>query len=699
VLTSSNTPKITAAQATDLKHTTEHQLGVSGRDPLGHKIGPNVAYRSGAGMNWYPLDIYKQTLCGTLHRFEFWDGAGAEADWNNFIIPSASHAYILEDARPVATPDQIQSCGSPGNCLEAEVTPDERFYENPWFTRSTLQSVVTGKPLCTYGPWVYEEAHGNRPEIHPSELYWWTDTPSPDETTYYLLILQDDSNRFDRTDNYTGSIVRPWSKNPRTGEFRVAFRVTVGGGIAGTNSRIRFNIDELARLNVVTKDSSTARQDAGPGRNHTISFNGRVVVTANELQSNDNDIGVRFENLVQGGGGPLDGPLLNYLHGYMIITTKVGIDDRGNEGLHLIRVRARKSVDQPQFEQVPVIAPPIAPTEPPLIVKPIRSSFRMAVSDGQPTLLADVQVRKAQGGAISTKSGVQSLKGGTIEIAVSATNTIAVKLPTIELSPTLSQAKPSKPIESRRAWQNFARAATLTTVDDSVAIPLRSVDQIRIDAAAFYAPVRNGQVSREEDSPFSEELNDIVRKGTPQRRMAVFGSNQPIKDLRWSFAAKNLTTGESVPVMVGPANESTVGVSILTGGIPNSTIVVTFPRGGTSNAIFEMTATVEMTDSLGKRGTSTHTSWSHFIQSSNGATLADTMLPVLARATGGKPDTLLAASRITNMPANDLAIRDPFSRCARMVRLYLMNAVTQDGMLSLGELHKARDATALCSTR
>jgi hypothetical protein len=125
VLRSATTPLCGQQQLEDWRFVRDRTFGVAGRDPVGHKIGPNVAYRMGVGMNWYPLDIYKQTLCGKLHHFNFFDGWGDEADWNTYFIPNASHAYVLEDARPVADPDHIYDCDGNGDCLEGEITRRE----------------------------------------------------------------------------------------------------------------------------------------------------------------------------------------------------------------------------------------------------------------------------------------------------------------------------------------------------------------------------------------------------------------------------------------------------------------------------------------------------------------------------------------------------------------------------------------------
>ena len=145
--------------------------------------------------------------------------------------------------------------------MEVEITPDEDFYKNPWFPRPKdakwLKSVrglspLEGTTICTYGPWVYEKAHGNRPEIHPSELYWWREAASG---SLFLMLLQDDSDRFDRPNNYRPRSSKPWSGCPRSAKFRIAFDADPADG------PLVFELKELYAKNVVTEANDGAAHD------------------------------------------------------------------------------------------------------------------------------------------------------------------------------------------------------------------------------------------------------------------------------------------------------------------------------------------------------------------------------------------------------------------------------------------------------
>ena len=150
-----------AIEVRQWNHVRDFSQGVAGRDLLGERIGSYPAKRRLVGRNWYPLDVYKQTLCGELHHFNFYNpwSSGDEADWNNFFIPASPYSYLIQDAEPLRPSgplagdagkrnDAWHDCLVPGqpslnNCLEAELTPDEHFYENPWFRASTQRSPLS----------------------------------------------------------------------------------------------------------------------------------------------------------------------------------------------------------------------------------------------------------------------------------------------------------------------------------------------------------------------------------------------------------------------------------------------------------------------------------------------------------------------------------------------------------------------------
>jgi len=112
--------------------------------------------------------------------------------------------------------------------VECEITPDEKFYDNAYFTRADHVSPNLGKTVGLYGPWVRDFGHGGRPEIHPCEIIWWRDTATGNLTKWTFLIVQDDSNRYDRKSDFSGSIDYPWSAPPRPAAVAVALELNAG---------------------------------------------------------------------------------------------------------------------------------------------------------------------------------------------------------------------------------------------------------------------------------------------------------------------------------------------------------------------------------------------------------------------------------------------------------------------------------------
>ena len=216
-LTSADVHECSARDREGWQRIVDESLGATGYDLKGALIGEYPAEKFGLLdiNNWYPNDVYKQTMCGKLQQFSTYDLHGtAEMDWNNDIIPDPAFAYLFTDVVGYEGGffdlfNDWSKCGDVSLCVEGEITPDERFYQNPWFRRSgqtsTLEnSTGNGATLCTYGPWVRDRSHTFQPEIHPTELYWWKERDNNVLTaeTWWLMQLHDDSNRFDDNDNF-----------------------------------------------------------------------------------------------------------------------------------------------------------------------------------------------------------------------------------------------------------------------------------------------------------------------------------------------------------------------------------------------------------------------------------------------------------------------------------------------------------------
>ena len=202
-------PVCTPLQEGVWKQIATHQLGLASRDATADRryIGPIANFKKGAGFrrgqlggrNWFPVDVVKRTLCGHLERFEMFHTkfTDHEADFHQFIKAFDAYGYLSSDVEPIATKPRK---------TYGEITLPAAIWDNPpWFTLPREHTGIggavvkdrdlDGSPVCIYGPWVFEDFHGNQPEIHPAQQMWWR-VHEKDEIRW--LVAQDVSNRFHR---------------------------------------------------------------------------------------------------------------------------------------------------------------------------------------------------------------------------------------------------------------------------------------------------------------------------------------------------------------------------------------------------------------------------------------------------------------------------------------------------------------------
>ena len=690
-------------------------MGVAGRDPVGDRI-----YGFTAKDTWDPYATRKRTLCGTLHHFNFFDPGGDEADWNNFIIPSEPFRRLLTDPLTFgwAEPDGngVHDCASANDCMEAEITPDEHFYGNPWFPKvhgdNRDESFLEGELLCTYGPWVGDDGHGNRPEIHPSELLWWQ-MPWPFGTLTHLMLLQDDSNRYDRSSDFDSPDSppddwRPWSQFPRTGEFSLAFEVDTNP----TGQPLTFDILEpIEPGHVVTKTNLEARADADNGTQHAIAFNGEIVLQIRELQTNDNDLGVQFEEVCRNDAS-------TRLQGYVTLTSMVGEGDRGDEGYHvlLIAIGPEEDLD----DNRPDIS--VEPAKVVTMGKILRQTLHPAVIDNKTELLADLQVivmgnrdgeesdleivkvERVEGNQrrelvlTSTQRGKDSnefqgvvkdvpvASGVMLELTTESGKVLFLTAPPVSLAPAIFTETLLRISDDPMTWSSMVAAAG-GNPEESTPLPMQlvKISQWQLEVSPRYAPWRDGLASPEDDSPVAEELNEIIRLNDSHRLDELIGSSRPFS-VEWSFEAKNLTTGEEVSVnTVGNAASNEVQVQILQDESITESLKITFPEEP-ENALFEMIVSAVIVDTLGNKAEVQHTLWSHELSGEDENQLVEYLIPTVAVLAGVSPDDLLADGRL-DVQADESSRTTPDSSgmTARMLRLIAGQAAV-DGRITVVEL-------------
>jgi hypothetical protein len=273
------------------------------------------------GLNWFPIRREKQMLTGTFIEFGV-ANYGDESDWNIQILPDPPFEELITDALPYQKDNWYASGDwktSPDGrfLIEAEITPDERRYGNPWFSNETEKSPLLNKKLTVYGPFVREEAHGNHPEIHPAEQIWWRE---PNDQHIVLLVI-DDSNRFDDFGDFNGDRVTLTPPNPWVAEqgqratLSYAFEINPSSGGA-----------YIAIQAIDDQDFFTGEEfaDAGTGTKHTIRYKGNIVLTVQEAEETDKIIGVKFSNVCFN-------TAKGTLQGFVDISTAIG-NGSGREG-------------------------------------------------------------------------------------------------------------------------------------------------------------------------------------------------------------------------------------------------------------------------------------------------------------------------------------------------------------------------------
>jgi hypothetical protein len=279
------------------------------------------------GLNWFPIRLEKQMLTGTFLEFSV-SNYGDESDWCIHLLPDVQFQDFITDAIPYQKDnwyaDGSWKTGPDGRFLiEAEITPDERRYGNPWFNNAQKYSPLINKRLTVYGPFVREEAHGNHPEIHPAEQIWWTE---PNGQTIVLLVI-DDSNRFESMDDYSSERVKitpahPWAEeNGQRATMSYAFEVNPATG--GQYIAIQA-IDDLEF------HAAGDFADQGDGSKHIIRYKGNTVLTVQEADATDKFLGIKFRNVCFN-------TATGKLQGFIDIETAIG-NGSGKEGFVALQI-------------------------------------------------------------------------------------------------------------------------------------------------------------------------------------------------------------------------------------------------------------------------------------------------------------------------------------------------------------------------
>jgi hypothetical protein len=698
VVSFEDVPACTDEQHATWERAVSSSQGVVGRDPYGQNIGfePEEKQIVVSFDNWFPVDGNKHTLCGPVQRFEVYDGSGDELDHNHFVVPNPAHHFILEEALSSIDEDDVHDCAGRNDCVETEVTPDGAFFGNPWFSRNAnlpagASSVLTGREGCFYGPWVIEWAHGDRPEIHPSELVWWKSEGAGPKDVFRLYVLQDDSHRFVR-----------WALPPMDGEFRIAFETPVDGPLQTYDI---FEEDPWKRQ-VLTSQHPPSLWDSDDDATHRLLLDGRSLIVANEQQPRDDDIGVRFQELCQDGGR---------LRGYLALRTRVGFNMSGSEGFHSLRVEHAPvgpgssggsigTSSSTLTAAARLLRPTVRPRSTRRVIGGAQGKLVMdlevgALLEGAPPMpLPAVRdaavVVRGQRTAVAVVAGAQPgiallrevavpiTEEAVLELQLDSGETVRHNLPGLGLAPQVATATPADAVAGEAGWAGLLKAAG---GKPDLPPPSRAVQEVRrydVRLSTGYAPMRDKRPAAEEGSPVSERLNEALREGQ-DAWPALFGSGAPITTA-WSFTATNLTTGARVPVVVGAAASATdVRVEIPSAALPGERISVVFPSRPAGH-LFEVVATARSRDVFGARGEVQQRFWSYVLTGAVPESLVESLQPTLSAQAGLSNGEWTAMATRPAGP-NPAAADETGNRRARILHGRLMQAAA-DRQVTVEEL-------------
>ena len=74
------------------------------------------------------------------------------------------------------------------SAMEGEISPDRQLWTNPWFLKPGTHandlddsglSLLEGRQMGFYGPWVVDANHDSKSEIHPVSMIWWKEHFDP----------------------------------------------------------------------------------------------------------------------------------------------------------------------------------------------------------------------------------------------------------------------------------------------------------------------------------------------------------------------------------------------------------------------------------------------------------------------------------------------------------------------------------------
>jgi hypothetical protein len=289
---------------------------------------------------WRPISGFRETLCGRVAKYyvatEHPDQS--EYDWNIDVTPAAAFA---------------PSMGA--GTVECEITPAVPLRTNELFPPkgSGRPSLLLGKDICVYGPWVKDLGHHDQREIHPAEAIWWRDLS--DSSGMDVLLIQDAAiHRFTELadydfdedhDGHPDSNPRwaPWVQYPHMEEVKIPFRYD-----PSTGRYLVLGIETPRAVRVVTHLFSELA-DSDNGSNHRLkTVSARPVAVRQQILAEVNETigqftGVQFGDLCRAADGVVNGNIR--------VLVALGRPDTRDAGYVLLRFKKSSGTNGPVVHQ------------------------------------------------------------------------------------------------------------------------------------------------------------------------------------------------------------------------------------------------------------------------------------------------------------------------------------------------------------
>ena len=210
------------------------------------------------------------------------------------------------------------------------------------------------------------------------------------------------------------------------------------------------------------------------------------------------------------------------------------------------------------------------------------------------------------------------------------------------------------------------------------------VGEWQIKTQPLYAGIKDGRISPDDETYWSEELNRALETRDVASMRRILGSTRPIS-ARWKFEATNLTTGAFVPVKVGQSRgPGEISTKLMpTDLVPEGSIRMLFPSGR-EGATLELRATVEMMDTFGTKGQATATIWYLVVAVDNTPASIHKSLLTASQLADVADRDLVGLSQIDRLRQGPTAVDAVHDR-ARVVRAFAPSAAS-DNRVSVGEL-------------